>query len=192
MGNTCLAENRFRARMKVGVDISRTRSRWIARVMQQVNRQIHTLSISLPFSLPIYTGPAKSTAVYVNGGASVTRKEGRGGVGGELKCFPSKHLHTTHLWITALRRLHPWTIQYFPRILPSVSFTPLCCTLWWALCTISAVRACSLCRSTWCLEEKEILAFCSLPLHLHMWLSSLKRPNCILQEGNLRSSSKVD
>ena len=107
----------------------------------------------------------------MNDSASVTWKEGRGGAGGGL---PSNHLQTTHLWCTTLMRLLPLIIQYLARTSLSGSLTPLCCTLWWALHTISVVRACCLSRSIGCLE---MLAFCNHPPHCHTWLSFLKRPH---------------
>lgn len=61
LGNPCLAENHFRARMKVGVDISRTRSRWIARVIQQVKlKQTNPYFVDFPALLPSNIhGPCK-------------------------------------------------------------------------------------------------------------------------------------
>ena len=48
LGSPLLAENCFKHRMKVAVDMSNTSSRWIAWVTQQVNRQIHILALLAP------------------------------------------------------------------------------------------------------------------------------------------------
>ena len=101
LGKSQLAANHLRAWMKVTVDMSRTSSRWIARMTQHVNKQIHTLLHYSPLSLPMYIGPAKLTAMYVNGGALVTLKEWGGGAGWESKGLTSNHLQTTHLWSQA-------------------------------------------------------------------------------------------
>ena len=45
---------------------------------EESNRAIQTLLLFLSPSLT-RIGPAKSTAVYINGGASLTRNEGSGG-----------------------------------------------------------------------------------------------------------------
>ena len=87
-GSPLLAENRFRHQTKVVVVMSRTNSRWIARTTQQVNKQIHTLLLFDSLLLR-YIGPVKSTAVYANGGATLTRNEGSGGAKGALKGLPS-------------------------------------------------------------------------------------------------------
>jgi hypothetical protein len=59
--------------------------------MQQVNKQIRTLLLFDSLLLR-YIGPAKSTAVHANGGASLTRNEGSGGAEGALKGLPSNRL----------------------------------------------------------------------------------------------------
>ena len=72
----------LRQQIKAGVVRSGTNSRWTALTVQQVKRQIHTFSLPQPFFM--YKGPAKSTPVYVNGGASSTLNDGNGGGRGSL------------------------------------------------------------------------------------------------------------
>ena len=99
----------------------------------------HIVTFLSSFSLNI-NGPCKVNSCVSEGGC-LSDSKGRGGAGGELRGLPLKCLQTTHLWIMALTRFLPRTIQYLARTSQSVSFTPLCCTLLWALCTISVVRA---------------------------------------------------
>ena len=96
-GSPLLAVNLFKHRTNVTADKSNTNSRCTALVTQHVKRQIHTLLLVDTPWFRMYTGPAKSTAALVNGGASLTRNAGRGGAGEPLRGFPSKHLHMTHL-----------------------------------------------------------------------------------------------
>ena len=80
----------------------------------------------------------------------------------------------------------PQIIQYLDRTSPSVSFTPLCCTLWCTACTIRDDRSCRLSSRIGC-RTIIMSAFCSRPPHLHSWSSSLKRPNCTFQVGKFTS-----
>ena len=124
LGRPRLAANLFMHRMNVAVVMSRTSSKCTARDTH-VNRHIHTFLLVFA-SLPRrYRGPAKSTAVYVNGGASFTRNSGRGGCGGAPIGLPSNHLQTTQLWTIARTRPLPPIIQNFDRTSARVSLTPL-------------------------------------------------------------------
>ena len=132
LGRPRLAANLFTHRRNVAVVMSRTSSKWTARDTQQVNRHTHTFLLAFA-SLPRrYRGPAKSMAVYVNGGASFTRNSGRGGCGGALIGLPSYRLQTTQPWTTARMRPLSLIIQNFERTSVRVSLTPLWHTLWWA------------------------------------------------------------
>ena len=113
--------------MNVTVDKSSTSSRWIARVTQHVNKQIHTLLLLDTPWLQVYSGPAKSTAALVNGGASVTRNVGSGGAGGAQSGFPSKRLHMVHLWMNDLTKLLPpiFAMNFCERFLHSIVLHPL-------------------------------------------------------------------
>ena len=53
----------------------------MALMTQQVNKTIRAFDWTLP-GFVTYSGPAKSTPVLVNGGASCTLKAGSGGGGG--------------------------------------------------------------------------------------------------------------
>ena len=66
----------------------------------------------------MYSGPAKSTPVVENGGASLTRKSGNGGGTGEPYGLPSNLRHTAHRCMMPLTRLLPCTIQYLARGYP--------------------------------------------------------------------------
>ncbi len=70
--------NLLKLRIKVGVDMSGTRSKWIARVTQHVYNAIQTLDRG-PTVFVTYNSPAKSTPVFVNGGDSCTLKAGSRG-----------------------------------------------------------------------------------------------------------------
>ena len=72
LGSPRLAANRLKLRRKVEADISGTRSKCTALTTQHVYKHIQTL-LWVPFGLRMYSGPAKSTPVVVNGGASWTR-----------------------------------------------------------------------------------------------------------------------
>ena len=82
-GKPRLAVNRLKLLMKASVVISGTSSKCTALITQHVYKQIHTLFPFVNLSL-VYSGPAKSTPVYVKAGCSFTLKSGRGGGGGEL------------------------------------------------------------------------------------------------------------
>ena len=192
LGIPLLAENCFKHWTKVIVVMSSTSSRWIARVTQQVNKQIHTLSLLAPSLHLTYIGPAKSIAVYAKGGASMTWNEGSGGAGGAVNGLPSNRLQMTHLWMMERTRLLPPIIQYFARISVRVSFTPLCSTLRCALWAMSAVRMGFFDKITGCLDENDKLAWCNLPPHLHIRDSSWKRLNCTFYFGNFWSCSMLD
>ena len=69
-----------------------------ALVTQQVYRQIQVLNSSVSPPL-MYRGPAKSTPVYVNGGACVSLKLGSGGGGGP---WNGHFLQTTHRCMSCL------------------------------------------------------------------------------------------
>ena len=83
--------------MNVTIDMSHTISKCTALVTQQVKRHIQALLLLLCPARPMYSGPAKSTAVYAKGGASFTRNDGRGGPEGGLKDLPSNRQQTTHV-----------------------------------------------------------------------------------------------
>ena len=91
-GSPLLAQNLLRLQMNVSVDISGTMSMLTALVTQQVYKQIHLVR---PCVL-MYSGPAKSTPVVENGGASLTRNSGNGGGAGEQYGLPSNLRHTAH------------------------------------------------------------------------------------------------
>ena len=71
----------------------------------------------------MYSGPAKSTPVVENGGASLTRNSDNGGGAGEQYGLPSNLRHTAHRCIMLLTRLLPCTFQYLTSV--RVSYTPL-------------------------------------------------------------------
>ena len=112
-------------------------------------------------------GPAKSTAVYRNGGASLTRKGGSGGDWGAANGLPSKRLQMTHLCTTDLTSLLPPTIQYLARISIRVSLTPSGWTLWWASSAVSVNSRWVLGRMIRCLVANARFAFWSQPPHRH-------------------------
>ena len=91
-GKPLLELNHLKLQMKVCADISLTISKWMALITQHVYKAIHAFDWTLPRFL-IYNGPAKSTPVLVNGGASCTLKTGSGGGGGTRQAFPSYLLH---------------------------------------------------------------------------------------------------
>ena len=73
--------------------MSGTMSMLTALVTQQVYKQIHTLLLLMRPCVLMYSGPAKSTPVVENGGASLTRKSGNGGGAGEPYDLPSNLRH---------------------------------------------------------------------------------------------------
>ena len=107
MGNPRRAVNLLKQRIKVGAVRSGTSSRCMARTIQQVKRQIQTF---LPWL--IYNGPAKSTPVQQNGGASLTLHGGSGGGGGGLKGFAVNQQHIVHLYSIFRTNCLPPIIQY--------------------------------------------------------------------------------
>ena len=165
------------------VDMLRTRSRWMAHVTQQVKKKKTDQTL-----LPSFSSFFQHTWVQQSQWwTALPQWPGRteeGALKGGSRVFLQIVVTLNSCELQPYSLHGPQIIQYLDWTSRSVSFTPLCYTLWCALCTIREVRASPLGRSIGCLEDKEILEFCSLPPHLHTWLLSLKRPNCILQEGN--------
>ena len=99
----------------------------------------HLVAFPSPLS-SIINGPCKVNDCVSEGGASRDSKgwkrRCRRGVKGSLK-------HVCRLHICGLQLLRDFFSGLSSTWLESqsVSFTPLCCTLWWALCTMSVVRA---------------------------------------------------
>jgi len=102
--------NLFKLRMKVVVEMSETKSRCTARITQHVYKQIHTL-LEVPSGCLTYSGLAKSTPVWVNGGASSRRNGGKGGGESVRYEFPSNPRHTVHFLRILLMTLLPFRIQ---------------------------------------------------------------------------------
>ena len=73
----CRDVNLFRHLMKVPVDMSLTMSKCTALTTRQVNKQIHAFVVLIRQSVWMINGPAKSTPVKLNAGASLTRITGK-------------------------------------------------------------------------------------------------------------------
>ena len=82
LGNSLLAVKRLKLQRKDTAVISGTMSRWTALTTQHVYRHIQTLLLLTSPLVLIYSGPAKSTPVYVNAGSSLILNSGSGGGGG--------------------------------------------------------------------------------------------------------------
>ena len=160
-GKLLLPANRLTQRMKESIVKLVTVSRCTARLTRQVKRQIYTLFDWVSEKVWTWSGPAKSTPVYENGGSSLTRNIGIGGGFGTLKCPPSNLLQRVQWWMRLLTRLLPLQIQNFLLVSVNVSLVPSCPTRWWAFLTINAVREWSLGRNTGCLAEYDIAALVS-------------------------------
>lgn len=105
-----------------------TTSKGMAHTTQHVNKQTHTFFAPSVISCRMYSGPAKSTPVCVNGGTSSTLSVGSGGGGGSWKAGPSYLLQTIHCHKVRLTTLLPLTIQNRDRSSVKVAFVPQCIT----------------------------------------------------------------
>merc|ERR1711867_72162 len=87
---------------------------------------IHTFSIALLLTSPLtLTGPAKSSAICVHGGATVSCSSLIRDICCCSNCFLSR-LHLAQLLTTFLARFFPFTIHTYLRLLASVDTAPLC------------------------------------------------------------------
>ena len=143
-----------------------------------VNIGIQALQPFDPVLFFRYTGPTKSNAVYINGAAWLTWKEGSESTDGAMMGLPSNVLQMIHLWMAYLARHLPLIIQYLALVLVRASFTPSCWTFRWGSLIMSVDRWWPLGRIIGCLAENWSCAFCNWPLECHRPWSSWRRQNC--------------
>ncbi|KRY33005.1 hypothetical protein T01_15551, partial [Trichinella spiralis] len=94
-----------------------TNSRWIARVVIHVKRQIYTFLTEFPSRA--YKGPAKSRPVFSKGETSTTLSLGKSLIFGK-KGLAFSFLQVTHSFITRFTIERPFIIQYLWRRQDSV------------------------------------------------------------------------
>ena len=131
-GKPLLAVNLLNALMNVGVSKDSTNSKWTARVVLQVKRQMYNLIVLCPVRSLVINGPAKSTPAAVKGAESETLSTGRSGVKLNLKGEPSSFWQIVHLRMYFLTSSLPRRTQYFCLKQFNVSPIPSWNTKLWA------------------------------------------------------------
>ena len=124
---------RRNAQRNKGIVSDGVTSKCTAFVDAQVRSTMYTLleplSLSLALFSRMYSGPAKSSQTFVNGGSSDTLLDGKSEGFPLTYGFPSALRHTTQFLIIFFTNSRPCIIQYLSRVVVNVSRIPLCFTL---------------------------------------------------------------